>query len=188
MMPMLIAAVESPEDRDLMTIFYLRCRDTLYRQAQRYFQEPQDAEDIVHDALSRIIDNIAVFRTLEPTQQLVYAKVTVRNLAYTIQKRKAHFDVVAFDAVEPNLSADENTLPENIAADRQKREKINSIWHEIDIEDRLLLEQKYILKWSDADLAQHLGIQPQSIRMRLTRAKRNIVRQMEEKGFSLSQW
>jgi len=188
MLPMIICAIESPEDRDLMTAFYLQYRDYLYHQALKYQSNAQDAEDIVHDALACIIRNLEVFRGLHSQQQLVYAKVTVRNLVYAQQKRSAHFDVVSVDAFSLDIPVDENSLPENVTADRQRREKIQSIWNETDAEDRLLLEQKYILKWSDAELAERLGIQTQSVRMRLTRAKRNLARQMEEKGFLATQW
>jgi len=119
---------------------------------------------------------------------LVYAKVTIRNLAYILQKRRAHFDVVSFDDMARDMPVDEQSMPEDIVELWLMREKVNSIWRETDIEDRLLLEQKYILKWTDQQLAEQLGIQPQSVRMRLTRTKRSIVRQMEEKGFMVSQW
>lgn len=188
MLPMIICAIESPEDRDLMTAFYLQHRDYLYQQARKYLPNAQDAEDIVHDALACIIRRLEVFRSLHSQQQLVYAKVTVRNLVYAQQKRSGRLDVVSVDEFGLDIPADENSLPESITAERQRREKIQSIWNETDAEDRLLLEQKYILKWSDAELAERLGIQPQSVRMRLTRAKRNIARQMEEKGFLSAQW
>ena len=54
--------------------------------------------------------------------------------------------------------------------------------------ERLLLEQKYILKWSDEDLAARFGIKTQSVRMRLTRAKRRIIQLMKEHGFLISEW
>ena len=87
----------------------------------------------------------------------------------------------------PVPAAEESGQPENILQAHQKKEKIFSIWHSLDGEKRLLLEQKYILRWSDEELANQLGIQPQSVRMRLTRTKRNLVRWMEEKGFAFTQ-
>jgi len=188
MLPVMICTIENTEDRDLMSSFYLQYRDYMYREARKYLANSEDAEDIVHDALVRIIDKIEVFRTLQPQQQLVYAKVTIRNLAYILQKRRAHFDVVSFDDMARDMPVDEQSMPEDIVELWLMREKVNSIWRETDIEDRLLLEQKYILKWTDQQLAEQLGIQPQSVRMRLTRTKRSIVRQMEEKGFMVSQW
>lgn len=183
MVPIIICAMENPEERELMEVFYLRSREYLLLQAQKYAPQPMDAEDLVHDALVRIIDHIAVFRNLEPRQQLVYASVTIRNLAYNLYAQLGKLDQKAFwEAMEPVEQPDE------ILEHRQREEKIRFVWSRLDLEERMLLEQKYILHWSDEMLARQLGIQPQSVRMRLTRAKRSVVRQMEENGFQPSQW
>ena len=188
MLPMIICAIETPEERDLMTAFYLQNRGYLYAQAQKYLPNPQDAEDIVHDALVKIIDHMDVFKSLQPAQQLLYARTTVKHLACSLCRRENRVPKVPFEEVLPVPVAEESQQPENILQSNQRREKIRSIWENLEGEERLLLEQKYILRWSDAELAKYLDIQPQSVRMRLTRAKRNMVRQMEEKGFLPSQW
>ena len=188
MMPMIICAIETPEDRDFMTDFYLQHRGFLYSQAQKYLQNPQDAEDIVHDTLVKLIDHMDVFRGLQPTQQLVYARVTVKHLACSLCRRENRIPMVAFDDILPISAAEESQQPENILQSNQRQEKIGTIWNSLDGEDRLLLEQKYILRWSDEELAKHLDIQPQSVRMRLTRARRSVAHQMEKQGFLPSQW
>ena len=42
-------------------------------------------------------------------------------------------------------------------------------------EDRALLEGKYLLKYGDKELARDFGCQPNSIRMKLTRARRKLM-------------
>ena len=50
-------------------------------------------------------------------------------------------------------------------------------------EDRLLLEGKYILGYTDAELADMLGCKKSSVRMKLTRARRRAFQLMtEEEG------
>ena len=188
MLPMIICAIETPEDRDLMTEFYLKHRAYLYAQAKKYLQNPQDAEDTVHDALVKLIDHMDVFRALQPIQQLVYARITVKHLACSLCRQQNRFDLVAFDETLHVPAAEEDGQPENILQSNQKKEKIRSIWQSLEGEERLLLEQKYILRWSDEELAKYLDIQPQSVRMRLTRAKRNVAHHMEALGFLPSQW
>lgn len=188
MLPMLICAIENVEDRDMMTDFYLRYRAYLFHLAQKYLNKSENAEDIVHDALACILNMMDVFRELQPGQQLVYAKVTIKNLAYSYLRRCNQTDTVSFDAMELELPMYEDSSPETVVMKKQMQEKIVDIWRQLDTEDRLLLEQKYILQWTDEKLAARLGIQPQSVRMRLTRAKRKIARQMSEKGFEAVQW
>ena len=38
------------------------------------------------------------------------------------------------------------------------------------------------------ELAERLGVKPQSVRMMLTRAKRKVIRLMQEQGFQFSDW
>ena len=70
----------------------------------------------------------------------------------------------------------------------QRNARLREIFVTLPVEDRLLLEEKYILLWTDAEIAKTLNIQPNSVRMRLTRAKRRIAKALTEQGFLLSEW
>jgi len=67
-------------------------------------------------------------------------------------------------------------------------EYIRNIWCGLECDARMLMEQKYILHWSDEELAEILGIKPQSVRMRITRAKRELMAQLQKNGFHLDDW
>lgn len=47
-------------------------------------------------------------------------------------------------------------------------------------EERVLLEGKYLLHRSDAELAEILGCQTDSVRMKLTRARRTALKMLRE--------
>ena len=96
--------------------------------------------------------------------------------------------MVPFEDVDVYLTVEENQLPESIAFKHLRLDAIRKIWAQIPVEDRLLLEQKYILDWSDKDLAARLGVQPQSVRMMLTRTKRKVTALLKEQGFDISDW
>lgn len=182
MLPIIISAIESPEDRDLMTDFFLQYRGLMYNEAQKYLNTPEDVEDIVYDALAKIIDKMETFRDLKHWQRVQYALTTVRNLAYILLKRSNRFAFVSFDELEYEIPANEGSSPEQTVEEQLLRTHITQIWNEIDLDDRAILEQKYILHWTDDELAKSLSIQPQSVRMRLTRAKRKILKEMQKRG------
>ena len=54
------------------------------------------------------------------------------------------------------------------------------IWADLDARTRYILESRYILEKSDAEIAEELQISPQSVRMSLTRARRAARKMMEE--------
>ena len=59
--------------------------------------------------------------------------------------------------------------------------QLKEIWHELPEEDQLLLEGKYIWELSDKELAEDHGCKPDSIRMKLTRARRRALQHLSEK-------
>lgn len=186
MLPVIISAIESPEDRDLMTEFYNKYNGRMYAEAWKHLSIPEDVEDIVLEAFAKIIDKMETFRTLAPGQRVQYAVTTVRNLSYILTKRKSLYTMVSFETMEYEIEAIDST--DAIVERKMRNEHITEIWRELDVDDRQLLEQKYILKWSDMELAEGLGIKTQSVRMRLTRAKRNVMAQLQKKGFQITDW
>ena len=182
MLPIIISSIESPEDRDLMTDFFLQYRGLMYNEAQKYLNTPEDVEDIVYEALAKVIDKMETFRDLKHWQRVQYALTTVRNLAYILLKRSNRFTFMSFDELEYEIPANEGSSLEQTVEEQLLRTQIKQIWNEIDLDDRLILEQKYILRWTDEELAMNLSIKPQSVRMRLTLAKRKVLKEMQKRG------
>ena len=79
-------------------------------------------------------------------------------------------------------------FPEEKLLREQCNVRLQELFHALSTDDRLILEEKYILQWSDAEIAKALGIQPDSVRMRITRAKHRVAKALTEQGFLLSEW
>ena len=60
------------------------------------------------------------------------------------------------------------------------RVRLAQVWDKLDERSRYLLEARYILEKTDAEIAEDLGIQPKSVRMALTRARKTAKELMEE--------
>lgn len=188
MLPLIISSIESPEDRDIMTDFYTLHCGILHKEAWKYLSIKEDVEDVVYEALAKIIDKMPIFRSLQPSQRVQYALTTVRNLSYILLKRSSRFSFVSYDSVDFDTLTDNHLLPETTVERRQFVEHLKKVWSNLNIDDRMLLEQKYILGWSDIDLATQLGIQSSSVRMRLTRTKRKLMHELTKQGISLADW
>lgn len=188
MFPMMVCAIDGPEDHDLIVEFYTQNKMLLYAEAWKYLSTKEDVEDIVCETFARLIAYMDKFRTLLPHERIQYAKAVVRNLSYIHLRRSTFFTMVPFEDVDVYLTVEENQLPESIAFKHLRLDAIRKIWAQIPVEDRLLLEQKYILDWSDKDLSARLGIQPQSVRMMLTRTRRKVAALMKAQGFDISDW
>lgn len=183
MLPIVILAIEDPADRDLMAEFYESYNLLMYSEARKYLNISEDAEDIVYEALTKIIEKIEIFRNLAQKQKVQYAITTVKNLSYIFLKRSNHFTMVSFDEFAFNVPFDDGNSAEAIVEKKDAISQIKKIWKELSFEDRMLLEQKYLLQWKDEEIAEKLGIQAPSVRMRFTRAKRKLLAELQSKGF-----
>lgn len=188
MLPIIISSIEDPQDRDLMSEFYISHKECLYSEAWKYMKHAEDVEDMVFEALVRIIDKMDVFRDLQPKQRLVYAVTAVRNLCYIYLNRSNLHPMVSFDALEVERPLEGSESLEDLTQRRLLSEQVRQVWSALSEQERMLLEQKYILRWSDEELSNALGIQPQSVRMRLTRVKRSIIKKLKSRGVVLADW
>lgn len=188
MLPIIISLIENPEDWDLMTDFYIKYNALLYREARKHLDIAEDIEDTVYETLTKLIEKMDIFRELKPLQRVQYALTTVKNLSYILLKRNNHFTMISFDDVDFDIPADEEASTEKVVEKKLFESHIKQIWVELQLEEQMLLEEKYVLHWKDDELAASLGIQPQSVRMRLTRAKRKVLNEIQERGFHFSDW
>lgn len=188
MLPIVISAIENDEDRDLMTHFYLTYKALMYSEARKYLEIEEDVEDVVCEALTRIIDKMDVFRVLVHRQQIRYALTCVKNISYVLSKRRDIIKTVPFEDFDSDLFEDFTQTVETTVEMNLFTQYIRNIWHELDPDARMLMEQKYVLYWTDVELAEFWGIKPQSVRMRLTRTKRELMKQLQKNGFHLEDW
>ncbi len=188
MLPSMIASIESPADRELMIEFYKNHSGLMYKEARKHLEVREDVDDIVYEALAKIIDKMDVFRKLEPLQRVQYALTTTRNLSYILRKRNSLFTFVPYDTVDFDILPDSGLLPEAAVAKQQAVDQLKRVWQQLESDDRMLLEQKYLLQWENVEIARQLGIRTDSVRMRLTRAKRRLMGELTRQGITLADW
>lgn len=182
MLSIIATMPENSEDRQFISQLYEEYEDLLYATALKYTTYHLDAEEIVQDSLVRLIKKVSVIRKLERCVLAGYLVSTVRNTAINYirkeqsrQKRRDVFEQgVVAETPAQELSLDElMILSEN-------RQRIKDAWRKLAESDRFLLEGKYLLGLTDAELAHQMNCKPESIRMKMTRARRRAFRLITE--------
>ena len=79
MIPMVIMAIESDDDRAYMTVLYERHYPLMLKMAWKYTNELLNVEDIVSDSCTAIIERLDTVRSLNEKAQTKYIVTTVRN-------------------------------------------------------------------------------------------------------------
>ena len=185
MLALISAAIEDPSDLEFMTQFYLEYERLMYATVMKRLSDPEMAKDIVQDCVIKLIPRIPFLRRQERCVNASYVVSTVRNTTINYMRKQGRTDGRCcsleeqdeHDMVMPGPSLDERIILE------EQKDRLMQIWSNLPDEDQLLLEGKYILGYKDAELADMLGCKKDSIRMKLTRARRRAFQLMtEEEG------
>lgn len=188
MLPIMIAAIESTDDRDLMTAFYLNYKGRLYAEAWKFMDNEDDASDMVYSALVRIIDRMDVFKSLSPYQRGAYAITAVRHECMRqMQKHKVRKHLTISEETNENKNLQTEPM-EELVARRIMSEKFQPVWDALSQRDQLILEQKYLLHYTDEEMASELGVAQSSVRMLLTRARRRLLQRLQAHHLDPREW
>ena len=169
------------DDRAFMNGLYIQYRRLMFSTALRYLSDSQDCEDIVQDSVVSLCKKTQTLRGLPKYALPMYISYTVKHTALNYQRHqvviKRHLtelDGAGYEDYEsPELSLEE------IAELNERRAGLFQAWPKLPEQDRELLYRKYVLGQTNEELAEIFQCQKESIRMRLTRARRKAISLMK---------
>lgn len=178
MIPLIILAIESPDDRDFMINLYCKYNRLMYSTVIKIVADEWDTDDIMQSAIEKLIDKIPTLKTLGDPQLTNYIVKTCENTSYSHlrkQKRIVYLDDEDLDEYDGEISD-----PELWLLTKERLDCTNKAWGFLDQKTKQILTWKYMLHLSDAEIAEELGIQSSSVRMTLTRARQKFKNKIEE--------
>lgn len=170
----------SISDKEFIELLYDRYNRLIFFTVRKYSLTEQWCEDIVQDCLVKLTEKVGVLKGLSEPALVSYIVATAKNTTIS-HLRRQNYDqkmIVNVEDIDANLVALESfdlTLDDIIIRSENKR-KIREIWSQLDDETKRVLEGKYYLGFTNRELAQILGVKPDSIRMKLTRARRSVLK------------
>lgn len=179
-----LTASASPSDRAFLRQLYLDYHRLMYATAAVYVQSPEDRQDIVQSALVKLVQNVSTLRALDSPALAAYIRIVVRNSAIDFSRRQAreaeHLWYSEQDADEFAVS-DIPTMDERLE-NRELGTSLRRALEQLSDTDQRLLTGKYLLGETDSELAEAVGCSVDSVRMKLTRARRRAMKYMEKGG------
>lgn len=174
---------DSMSDQEFIARTYKEYERLMYYTARKYNSNLQTCEDIMQEALIRLIKKVDLLRTLNEYALINYIVVTIRNLSIDVLKKAGveQKKVISISDIEDRAGAHHISLDDALIKEEKGR-KLAQVLQEMDPQDRWLLECRYFLDYDDEQLANGLGCQPRSVRMKLTRARRKALKLMEGGG------
>lgn len=175
MVAFICSATLDPSDQDFILQLYLEFKGLMYSTAQKYITSPQAVEDIVQDSIAKLINKVDILRNMERCILASYIVSTIKNTAINQLKVDQAQNLCHIDfSEEERMTIQNRSLSiDEILIIKEQRLRLSKIWMQLSIDDQVLLEGKYILGYSDMELAEQLHCKMSSVRMKLTRARRN---------------
>ena len=182
--PSAILAIASDEDRDYMEWLYREHRRLMYATALRYCQNAVEVEDIISDSCVSLIEKIEKLRFLERDELRLYIYAVVRNTAIDHYRKRKRLDSRFFHLSENVV----HQVPSDFEVSKQieLREELGLVLQAIEglsVKERMIMLLKYSVGLSDAEIAEAVGLSPNSVRKYISRAREHIkVRVYKGKG------
>ena len=158
---------------------YERYKVFLFQKAAVYTTNPHAKEDIVQNAVLRLMRNEDTLRTLDSAALTAYLALTVRSAAlnYLREERRDSLNALPLDE---NL--EEDCLPiEQMLLGHRDGEIRAAIGHLSD-RDRTALMGKYFLDLDNQALAELLEVTPGTLRTVLCRARGRALEELKKEG------
>lgn len=161
----------SRDDRIFFERFYQEHKRFMYYTAKKYARSNMECEDIVQEAMIRLLKNISVLREIDGCKIQKYIVLTIKASFIDMERKRQREETVNLDdeALEALFKAD-LINPDEIPDVGAKLE-VEKIKSEMGFREWMLLEGKYILGYTHEELGELIGVAPNSVRMILWRAK-----------------
>lgn len=188
MFPAIILTIEDEDSRAFMVRLYEDNIARILYEARKQFSRSEDAEDAAYEAVARLVNKVDLLKELKEPQQQAYILMTIRHISINKHMRHGDWTEVSLDVLDDFISAPEGETSDESLLREQRNARLREILKTLEPEDRLVLEQRYLLQYSIDEIAKDAGILPNSVRMRLTRAKRRLADAMLTQGFRIEDW
>ena len=174
MIPSIILAIEDDDDREFMTGLYKQYQRLMYREILKIVQETWDVDDIMQSLLVKLIDRIALLKTLDRQRLIDYLVTAARNTALNFRRdnKTKYFEELTDEQPSPEDTEDTLIRKEDLY-------RLADVWNTLDEKTQYLLRARYILNKSGKEIAADLKMSPDNVRMAIVRAKRKAKKAME---------
>lgn len=175
-----LITLESPADRQFIQDIYETHGKLMRYLIYQIVRDEQTAEDLLQDAMLRLIDHLDTLRGLTERQRKAYACRAARNIALNEvdpKRRKKYFsgEIESIEDAETGSPLEALQKLEDAAL-------LNSVLAELPSRERELLVDRYLLDMGTEELSRKAGCSRESVNKRLYDARKNALRLIRKRG------
>lgn len=171
--------IESEANRDKLTIIYSTYLDVMMYTAKKYVGIYQAEEDIVHDAILKVIDNLDKIDLTKTTQTKSFVCIITKSCAIDWLRKRKHDVATSLDDIPVTLEDDERPPLEYVITEEGYQKLIQCINSLSEIY-RDVCELKFVSGFKEREIAKILGISEKNVSVRIVRARKLLKKMLKE--------
>jgi len=151
--------------------YYALVRKTIYK----ILRDAKEIDDLTNDVFIKLIEKVSLLRGFDCCRTAAYVVYTSRNVAINFIKRRDVQNKHIYYGEESDMAeefADPAESLETKIARQDEIEYLCGVIEKLPQRQKDILYFKYLLELPDEQIAESLGISPDSVRQYLTRARR----------------
>ena len=157
----------SPDKTQYLSNLYVRYKNFMFYIAMKYTRNPCECEDIVQDAILRLMQNISCIMMLEEPTLRSYIALTVKSVYLDHARIQKRLSVISYG--EAGFAEPSNLV---FSPSIDTKMEIEFLIQKLPERDWIALKSKYILGYNQDEIGALLDIAPDSVRTVISRARR----------------
>jgi len=147
----------------------------MFLQANRILENGNDVEDAVQQAWLNIIKYLPKLKLLNCDVLPLYIVTIVKHCAIDlIRKERGQRSIVFSDFFEGFEECIKDDCFETVIENLEMKDKIASAIQHLTEEDQFLLHSKYVMGWTNDEIADYLGVKSNSVRTIIYRIRKKV--------------
>jgi len=170
----IVNELHNESDREFLIELYQSHYDIVYRKIGATIGDEAEVDDLCQECFIRLIKKISLLRGLKCNILTSYVVITSRNIALDYLKHSRVQDQYLYYDIEEDWVAslhDPVIGAEELIVQQENVEEVSQALSKLPERQREMIYMKYILDLSDNEIAQLLGMNPDSVRVYLHRAR-----------------
>lgn len=173
-----LAMIDNPDDKSKFEQIYNNYRQTMFYVANNILKDEHLAEDAVHQAFIKIIENLDKIDEIKCPKTKGFIVIIVERSAIDIYRKRKRQYAIPFDEVV-FLGAEMATRTDSSSKDLGNS-TIAAAINLLPVNYSSVIKLKYSHGYTDKEIAKILSISEENVRKRITRGKKRLALILEE--------
>lgn len=173
-----LSMIENSEDKSKFEQIYMNYRQTMFYVANSILKDEHLAEDAVHQAFLRIIENLDKINDIKCPKTKGFIVIIVERAAIDIYRKRKRQYAIPFDEVISGIGEMAAEGDKNL--DEIGNSSIAEAIAMLPINYSTVIKLKYSHGYTDKEIAKILSISEENVRKRITRGKKKLANILEE--------